>query len=86
MKRFFRELLESFRVIYKKNDKGKMDKETEECMEEAVRKNRSLLLFVSIWAALFQLFNLFRVFVLSDAGISTPVSYTHLTLPTICSV
>lgn len=90
MKRFFRELLESFKVIYKKNDKGKIDKETEGYMEEAVRKNRSLLLFVSIWAALFQLFNLFRVFVLSDAGISTRNNFIYfcfyLSLLILCIV
>lgn len=87
IRKFLLKLSDNFRTIYKKNDN---EAEEKEYIEKAVEKNRSLLLFVSIWAALFQLFNLFRVFFMSNSGISTWNNFLYfcfyLSLLIVCFV
>lgn len=57
-----------------------MDKRTfeKDYMERAAEKNRSVCLFISTLSALFQLFNLYRVFFRTNGtGISTPNNFIY---------
>lgn len=81
MKEFFMGFSEKFRKIYRKNDvQQEMNKCTfeKDYMERVVEKNRSVCLFISTLSALFQLFNLYRVFFRTNGtGISTPNNFIY---------
>ena len=79
-KKFLEVYLEKIRKIYKINDIEGVDKKTIEAtyVEAAVTSNKSFFLFISIFIVFVELFNIFRVFFLTNGvGISTLNNFTY---------
>lgn len=79
-KKFLEVYLEKIRKIYKINDIEEVDKKTieETYVEAAVTSNKSFFLFMCIFIVFVELFNIFRVFFLTNGiGISTLNNFTY---------